>query len=624
VRHLHFDLPEAFLIIIKMIMYNRKSIAVLIITIIASIGLFGADKKPNIVWICIEDASPHISCYGETAIKTPVMDQLAADGIRFTQAFVTAPVCSSSRSAIVTGMYQMTTGFHHHRSQRFSGKGNLNTAYYKSYNVPKEMVTVPELFKQVGYYTANTRKQDYNFEREGLYDSEDYSGWDGRKDGQPFFVQFQLKGGKNRKSIVGVDQSKIKVPPYYADDEVMRDDWITYLGSWVATDIDVAKILDQLKAEGELENTYIFLWTDHGVSHIRGKQFLYDEGIQVPLIIRFPNKQKAGTVRKDQVTHIDISVTSLALAGIEVPSYMQGKNIFADNYVEQKKVVAGRDRCDETVDFIRSVRTSKYKYIRNFLHDVSHMQPSQYKDGKKIVKHSRQLFEEGKLNELQSRPFLSTRPVEELYDLKKDPFETKNLAGDKRHKKVLKGLRNDLEKWMIKNNDLGLIPEPILEDKGKQYGSKYAVMLQAENKDLLKDILSAIDSCDAGDKAAIEAALSSSEPSIRYWAARTVGSKKITSLKEAVQSMLKDKDGTVRVAAAHSMVQLGDMSGVKILKKEMRNKNLLVGMYAIRALEAIGPKAKAETSDEIKDLAEHKTYEFTRRVAKRLVGKWDL
>jgi len=607
-----------------MITNNRKSIVALFITLIASISIFGAGKKPNIVWICIEDASPHIGCYGETAIKTPVMDQMAADGIKFNRAFVTAPVCSSSRSAIVTGMYQMTTGFHHHRSQRHKGKGSANTAYYESYNVPKEIVTVPELFKQAGYYTANTRKQDYNFEREGLYGAEDSSGWAGRNEGQPFFVQFQLKGGKNRKNIVGVDRSKIRIPPYYADDEVMQADWRTYLGSWVATDNDVAKILDQLKAEGELENTYIFLWTDHGVSHIRGKQFLYDEGIQVPLIVRFPHQQKAGTVREDQVTHIDISVTSLALADIEVPSYMQGKNIFANNYEEQKKVVAGRDRCDETVDFIRSIRTRKYKYIRNFLHDVSHLQPNQYKDGKKIAKHSRQLFAEGKLNELQSRPFLPTRPIEELYDLEKDPFETRNLAGGKRHKKVLKELRNDLAKWMIKNNDLGLIPEPILEDKGKQYGSKYAIMLQAENKDLLKDILSTIDACDAGDKAAIETALSSPEPSIRYWAARTVGVKKLASLKKAVRSMIKDEDGAVRVAAAQSLVQLGDMSGVKTLKKEMHHKNLLVGMYAIRALEAIGPKAKARTEAVIKNLAKNSKYEFTRRVARRLVEKWDL
>ncbi len=575
--------------------------------------------RPSIVWICIEDASPHIGCYGETAIKTPVLDQLAADGVRFDKAFVTAPVCSASRSAMVTGMYQMTSGFHHHRSQVFKGKGSGNRAYYESYRVPKSIVTVPELFKQAGYYTSNRKKTDYNFERDGLYDS--VKDWKKRKPGQPFFAQFQLKGGKNRNGRGAVDASLVKRPPYYADTDVIREDWLSYLRSWVQTDKDVAAILDELRAAGELDNTYVFVWTDHGVSHIRGKQFLYDEGIHVPLIVRFPGKQKAGTVRVDQVTHIDIPVSSLALAGIEVPAYMQGRNLFADRYKEQEKIISGRDRCDETVDFMRCVRTSKYKYIRNFLHDVSHMQPSQYKDAKKIVAHSRRLFEAGKLNALQSKPFLPTRPPEELYDLTSDPFETKNLAGDPAHAETLAGLRGDLETWMIDNRDLGLIPEPILEDKGKACGSKYAVMLQAENKDLLKDILAVIDASDAADAGIIKASLRSREPAIRYWAARAVGAKKMDSLEGRLQRMLEDENGTVRVTAARSLAQLGDFSGLGVLAREITNDNLLVGLYAIRAIEAIGDKARTETETVVR-AAVGSRYEFTKRVAKRLVNKW--
>lgn len=581
----------------------------------------GAEPRPNIVWICIEDASPHIGCYGETAIETPVLDQLALEGVRFTQAFVTAPVCSTSRSAMVTGMYQMTSGFHHHRSQRFSGKGSGNTLYYESYKVPKEILTVPELFKQAGYFTSNSRKTDYNFERDGLYHSQ--TDWQRRKTGQPFFAQLQLKGGKSRGSKVGVDKQRIVMPPYYPDTELMREDWATYLGSWVDTDRDVQKILGQLKAEGELENTYVFVWTDHGISHIRGKQFLYDEGIHVPLIIRFPNGQQAGAVRTDQVTQIDISVTSLALAGIEVPPTMQGKDLFSKHYVEQEQIISGRDRCDETVDFMRCVRTEKFKYIRNFLSDVSHMQPSQYKDGKKIVMHARQLFAEGKLSELQSRPFLPKRPVEELYNLQDDPSETKNLAGDPDYTPVLEALRGSLKQWMIENNDLGLIPEPILEDKGKQYGSKYAIMLQRENKSLLRDILAAVDACDSGDKERIKSSLASPEPSIRYWAARAVGSKELFALRTKLEAMLKDRDGTVRVAAAQSLVQLGDLAAVSVLVQEIENSNLLVGMYAIRAIEAIGPRVRAETNAAIQD-ATKSDYEFTRRIANRLVKTWKL
>ena len=445
-----------------------------------------AIEKPNIVWICIEDASCHIGPYGETAIKTPTLDRLASEGIKFDHAFVTAPVCSTSRSAMVTGMYQMTAGIHQHRSQRQSGKGGGNKNFFKSYKF--NFLTIPELFKKAGYYTANITKEDYNFiKNDKMYDGTDRN-WTNRKKGQPFFVQYQLRGGKFRGSTKGVDQSKIKIPPYYIDDKVIRKDWATYLGSWVKTDEDIEKIISKLRKEGELEKSYIFIWTDHGVSHIRGKQFLYDEGMQVPLIVRFPNKLKAGTVRKDLVKHIDIPVSSLALAGIKIPNYMHGLNIFSEDYNEQEKIYSGRDRCDETVDFMRCVRTKKWKYIRNFLHDVSHMQPSQYKDGKTIVSHSRKLYKEGKLNKVQAMAFQSTRAIEELYDLENDPHEINNLASDSKYKNVLVELRQDLKSWMLEYNKVNL-RERIAQLAKRKYpfgGPQYEVIIDSLGKDSYK------------------------------------------------------------------------------------------------------------------------------------------
>ena len=288
-------------------------------------------EKPNILWICVEDASPHISCYGEKAISTPSIDELAKEGVKFSKAFVTAPVCSSSRSAMVSGMFQTTSGYLNHRSQKFKGKGSGNKAYYHSYKVPSGLKLVPELFKEHGYYVSNAKKTDYNFEANtNLYDSS--KDWSGRKKGQPFFAQIQLAGGKNRSSKEGVDIAKMKLPPYYPNTDVMREDWARYLGSWVLVDHKVKGIISDLKKSGELENTYIFFWTDHGVSHIRGKQFLYEEGIQVPLIVRFPNKQNANTVRQDMVSHIDIPVTSLELAGIKnILSKQLGSNNLLNN-----------------------------------------------------------------------------------------------------------------------------------------------------------------------------------------------------------------------------------------------------------------------------------------------------
>ncbi|MFG0334430.1 MAG: sulfatase-like hydrolase/transferase, partial [Maioricimonas sp. JB049] len=237
-------------------------------------------KRPNILWIVVEDASPHIGCYGETTIATPRLDRLAEQGVRFTQAFVTSPVCSPSRSAMVSGMYQTTLGAHHHRSQRITGKGGGNTAYFDSYRVPESIRLIPELFAAAGYYVVNggRAKTDYNFVSRGeLYEGKD---WAGRDEGQPFFAQIQLRGGKNRaaKVPVPVNPADVTLPAHYPDHPVLREDWARYLNSWIATDREVGEILDRLEEEGIADETAVFFWTDHGISHARGKQFLYDEG----------------------------------------------------------------------------------------------------------------------------------------------------------------------------------------------------------------------------------------------------------------------------------------------------------------------------------------------------------
>ena len=417
--------------------------------------------KPNIVWIVIEDASPHIGCYGETLIKTPNIDNMAREGIRCSNAFVTSPVCSSSRSAMITGMYQNTLGVHNHRSQTSSGKGGGNAAYYDSYKVPKSVKLIPELFRDAGYFVTNRSKTDYNFiPRSKLYHGND---WKKAAADQPIFAQFQLSGGKNRKAKSHADPDKVVLPPYYPDHLVLRQDWAKYLDSWVKTDEEVGQILKALEKAGRLDSSAVFLWTDHGVSHLRGKQFLYEEGIRVPMIIRLPKKELAGTVRDDLIEHIDVAACSLKLAGIKIPEHIQGHDFLSSDYKPRKFVFAARDRCDETVDILRCVRDSRYKYIRNFMSHLPHTQPSQYKDGKKIIQVIRGLYSEGKLNEQQSLPFSHRRPPEELYDLQSDPHEMVNLAMDSKYRERLVAMRKVLQQRMMATRDMGLIPEPILE-----------------------------------------------------------------------------------------------------------------------------------------------------------------
>ncbi len=453
----------------RCVMNRLLLIPLLSFTMIAAASSDAADR-PNIVWIIVDDMSANFSSYGETLIETPNVDQLAARGVKFTKAFVTAPVCSTCRSAFITGMYQTSIGAHHHRSGRGSKKITL----------PEGVELVPKLFQTAGYYTTisgwpikpgRLGKTDYNFQwDQSAYDAAD---WSDRKPGQPFFAQIQTAGGKMRGASRAAAQKlaarakatfgestkpeDVVLPPYYPRSEVILEDWAAYLDTVRLTDQMVGEVIGRLRADGDLENTVILFMTDHGISHARGKQFLYDEGIHIPLVIAGP-KVDAG-VRNDLVEHIDIAALSLGLAGIPIPESMQGRDILAADYQPREAVFSARDRCDETVDHLRSVRTERFKYIRNFLPQRPHMQPCAYKDAKAIVQSLRSLHAAGELNELQGRIFHETRPAEELYDLEADPHETVNLADDPKFSAELKVLRGRLDRWMEETKDQGRVPE---------------------------------------------------------------------------------------------------------------------------------------------------------------------
>lgn len=583
-------------------------------------------ERPNIVWIVGEDASPHIGCYGEKTIRTPFLDQMAADGVRFTSAFVTCPVCSPSRSAMVTGMYQTTLGAHNHRSQNLGGKANGNTAYYDNYRLPSEVPLVPQLFRDGGYYTTlgagpkcnKPGKTDYNF----IYDKGVYDGADWRKcpGGKPFFAQIMLHGGKNRGAREHkTDPSKVELPPYYPDHPVLRRDWADYLNSWVQMDREVGEILHALDEENVADDTVVFFWTDHGISHMRDKQFLYDGGIRVPLIVRFGDGRLRGTTRDDLVVHIDVAAASLALAGITIPDHVQGRDLFAEDGTPREIIFSARDRCDETVDTIRCARTGRYKYIRNFLSYRPHAQANQYKDGKAIVQTMRKLNASGDLNELQARVFAPTRPTEELYDLENDPYETVNLADDPAHQETVQQLRGELYGWMETSRDVGLIPEPILEELGRKYGSKYHVLDQPENEGLIREIIATIEAGERGDGDDLRSALASERPTVRYWAAVWLGNLGEKAAIEGLTSHLDDPSPTVRVAAAMSLYQLGQTGRLKQLADDIDADNLIVGMYAIRAIERTG--ADLSGIEEAIKGATESPYDSTRRIARRLAAQ---
>ncbi len=440
-----------------------------------------AAERPNILWIVVDDMSANFSCYGETLIETPHVDRMAAEGLRFTRAYATSPVCSTFRSAMITGMYQNSIGSHHHRSGRGIHRIQL----------PDGVRPVPEIFKDAGYWTCSGSglpgydhrgepteknslgKMDYNFDWDpAMYDSHD---WAGRAKGQPFFMQVQLNGGKIRgdsaaKNAALVERMErdfggatdpycVELPPYYPRDPFLLRDWSTYLDSVRVTDWHVGQVMNRLKNDGLLENTLVIFFTDHGISHARGKQFLYDEGAHIPLVIQGPGIEP-GAVREDLVEHIDVAALSLSAAGLEIPSKMEGQDILAADHKEKVAVFGARDRCGEAADRIRSVRTDRYLYIKNFYPERPHLLPSQYKEAKLIIKRLRELHGAGHTSALTNELlFAPTRPPEELYVYGEDPWQLRNLANDPVHASALAEHRAHLDNWIEATGDPG--PESL-------------------------------------------------------------------------------------------------------------------------------------------------------------------
>jgi arylsulfatase A-like enzyme len=584
-----------------------------------------ADQRPNILWILAEDASPHIGPYGETLIATPALDRLAREGITFTRAFTTAPVCSPSRSALISGMIQTTLASHNHESNFPTRAIGGDASFYPSYQLPAEIKILPELFADAGYYVTNgdlngnPGKTDYNFNaRGGLYAGAD---WTGRAAGQPFFAQIQLQGGKggNEPEKHPTDPTKVTLPPFLPDHPVLRKYWAQYLDDWKATDRQVGAILARLEKEGILEHTVVFFMTDHGITHVRGKQFLYDDGLQIPLLVRLPGGNDANTRRTDLVCHLDIAATSLDLAGIAIPEYTQGRALFRADYEPRQAVIGARDRCDETVDLIRTVRTRRFRYIRNFMSYRSHMQPNQYKDREPITKVMRKLYAAGQLNEIQARIFLPTRPTEELYDLENDPFELVNLALDRKFDPIRNQLRNQLYETMIEQRDDGMIPEPILDEMGLAAGSQYGVLLRPENRDLVRTIIATIEAGERRDTKTLYAALASAASAVRYWATVWVGQLRDASAQPALVERLHDDCGAVRVAAAEALYPLGDRQpALAELKRALNDRNHNTAFYAVRAWESI--EAPVTEFLPLVRQSRHADYDYIQRIARRLAS----
>jgi N-sulfoglucosamine sulfohydrolase len=435
--------------------------------------------RPNILWLIAEDFSPHLGCYGERDVATPNLDRFATEGMRFTRAFTTAPVCSASRSAFMTGMYQTTIGAHNHRSHREDG-----------YTLPEGVRTISDWLRGAGYRTGNivrfpspvnftgTGKTDWNFTYPGA--PFDGNQWNAVTSGGPFYAEINFsethrvveslqQNGRAYPAPKHANPAKVQLPPYYPDVPEIREDWANYLDDATELDRKIGAILALLERDRLADNTIVVFMADHGQSHVRGKQWCYDSGLRVPLMVRWPKNFpapagfKPGTVNDHIVEAIDVTATLLAIAGVPKPAKLQGRALFGPQAGPPRQYAfAARDRCDETVFRLRTARDARYRYIRNFTPDQPFLKLNRYKENTyPMVAVMRRLHEAGKLNATQEVLFAPRMPVEELYDLDADPHEIRNLVTSLQpeHQAALKRLRLELEKWIVASNDQGRTPE---------------------------------------------------------------------------------------------------------------------------------------------------------------------
>src|SRR6185503_2287364 len=347
------------------------------------------------------------------------------------------------------------------------------------YHLPAGVRILTDWLRDAGYFTANVRELPPGFDFKGTgktdwnftYDREpfDTDRWADLKAHQPFYAQINFQEThRTFHAPPKADPAKVVFPPYYPDHEVTRKDWAEYLDAATELDRKIGLVLKQLEADGLADNTIIVFFGDNGQAHVRGKQFCYDEGLRVPLIIRWPKNLhepkhfKPGTVDDRLLESIDFAPTMLDLAGLKVPRKMEGKVFLGDHAARPKEYVFGeRDRCDETVFRFRTVRDARYRYIRNFTPERPFFQPNDYKERSYPVWNLlKELNAQGKLTPVQAKLCAPTMPAEELYDLENDPHEINNLAASPEHQKVVKRLRGVLEKWIKDTNDQGRELEP--------------------------------------------------------------------------------------------------------------------------------------------------------------------
>lgn len=453
-------------------------------------------KRPNILLVVFEDMSERIGEFGDDVATTPILDAFARESIRFPNTFTTAGVCAPSRASLITGVHQQTLGAQHMRTHAFRTQYKPS-GFEIGYAAvpPPEVKAFPELLRKAGYYTfagyggwVISNKKDYQFGTPFTVWDEDVetASWQGRAPGQPFFgmvtlatthesflfpdepvldAEFARRTAKRNKRLLAdakkiTDPNAVIVPPWLPDTPQVRAEIATQYDNIAFTEKKLAILLSDLQAAGLAEETIVIVTTDHGDGFPRAKRSVYDSGLKVPLMIRLPENEHAGEVRDELISFVDLAPTILAMAGVERPDWLQGRNFLGeDRDTPNDYVFAASDRMDAWTDRMKAVRDARYKLIRNFDEDVPFFQPVEFRRALRSMQALEAGESAGKLPALQGRYFATPRPMIELYDTKSDPHETINLAEEATYSGIRSRLSGSLQDWLDRTPDWSAMPE---------------------------------------------------------------------------------------------------------------------------------------------------------------------
>jgi N-sulfoglucosamine sulfohydrolase len=568
-----------------------------------------AADRPNILWITSEDNSPYLGCYGDPQAHTPNLDRLAAQGVRYRNAFANAPVCSSARSTLIMGMHAPALGILHHRSR---------------ITIPEQFLLYPQHLRNAGYYVTNNVKTDYNVAnpRQPWDANSNVAHYKNRAPGQPFFAIFNHTAShesqvtpREGKTAFRIPPEKVVLPPYHPDTPEIRRDWANYYDQMTLMDSQAGALLEELEKSGLADNTIVFYYSDHGGALPRGKRNIHDSGTRVPLIIRFPAKwahlapARAGEWVDDPVSFVDFPATLLSLCGVRVPEYHHGRAFLGGQKAPPRQhVFLYRARMDERYDTVRAVRDREFRYVRNY---SPHRPWGQRQTYPFQVQPSMRSwfaeFEAGRLNEVQAA-YWKPKPSEEFYEVARDPHEIRNAIGDRRHAAKVAELRRKLRAEMIAIRDTGLIPEGMFTRlAGNRTLYDYA-QSSAYPIERVVDLADKATSREAKFLPDLITALDDPHPVIRYWAATgcVILQGQAGRAKAKLQARLKDEWPDVRIAAAEALGYHGEGdAALAVLAQEVKSDTAGVVLAALNAIEYMWraghiPLARAQAA--VKDL----------------------